>query len=192
MTDLANREDFLLYVKGKELHFEPKPTEAGDHYVILWDAPNDDRGHAVSNTVDLNFSRALTIAKGVTVEVRSWSDKQKAGFTASYPKASKGIQPGQSASKTQVYKYTIAGLTPESAQKRAQALYGQIVQHTMNLTAYMPADQILSCTKTILVRGTGTAFDQVYYPESVRRTLSVGEGYRMNIRAKNKSPELEA
>ncbi|MCI4427758.1 MAG: hypothetical protein JHC40_01180 [Burkholderiales bacterium] len=192
LTFLANVEDFVLYVKGQELHFEPRPGEQTDHYVIAWDGQNADRGYPVANLVSLQFSRALTIAKGVTVEVHSWNAKQKKGFTASWPKAAKAVQPGQAAAKTQVYRYTIAGLTQDKALQRAQSIYRQIIAHEMRLTGYLPADNVLDCTKTLLVRGTGTAFDQVYFPESVMRSMSLNEGYRMNIRAKNTGPELEA
>ncbi len=192
LTTLADDENYLLYVRGKELHFEPKPSESDSHYIIQWNAQNDDRGFAISNTIDLQFLRSLTIAKGVIVEVRSWNSKQKNGFSAFYPKAARAAPPDQSTGKTQLYKYKISGLTPEAAQQRAQALYSQIVQHEVRLTAYLPGDQLLDSTKTILVRGTNSKFDQVYFLESVRRTMSVHEGYRMNIRAKNKRPETEA
>lgn len=192
LTFLANVEDFVLYVKGQELHFEPRPSEQTDHYVIAWDGPNADRGYSVANVVDLRFSRALTIAKGITVEVHSWNIKQKKGFTASWPKAAKAVKPGQSGAETQIYRYTIPGLTQDKALQRAQSIYRQIIAHEMRLTGYLPADNVLDCAKTLLVRGTGTAFDQVYYPESVMRSMSLNEGYRMNIRAKNTGPELEA
>lgn len=145
----------------------------------------------MSNTIDLQFSRALTISQGVTVVVHSWNNKQKNRFTAFYPRATRGIQPGQIGSKTQLYTYTIPELTQESAQREAESRYRRIIQHQVSLTAYLPADELLDCTKTILVRGTNTKLDQVYYLESVRRTMSVHEGYRMNIRARNKAPETE-
>ena len=91
LTFLANVEDFALYVKGKELHFEPRPTEQTDRYVIAWEPPSAERGSPVANVVSLQFSRALTIAKGITVEVHSWNAKQKKGFTASWPKAAKAV-----------------------------------------------------------------------------------------------------
>ena len=76
--------------------------------------------------------------------------------------------------------------------KRAQRIYDQIILHEMRLTAYLPADNILDCTKPVVVRGTSTDFDQVYYCDSVTRTMSVNEGYRMNIRGKNSTPDIEA
>ena len=192
LTFLAGLEDFDLYVQGQKLYFQQKSPEKTDQYAIAWDPPNPDRNYPYSNAIDLDFSRSLTIAKGVSVEVHSWNAKQKNGFSAVWPKNSKGIQPGQSASKTQVYRYTIAGLTQDAALKRAQRIYDQIILHEMRLTAYLPADNILDCTKPVVVRGTSTDFDQVYYCDSVTRTMSVNEGYRMNIRGKNSTPDIEA
>jgi hypothetical protein len=40
---------------------------------------------------------------------------------------------------------------------------------------------------TIRLVGTGTDWDQLYYPDTVTRRLSVQDGYRMDVRAKNHS-----
>jgi len=193
LTQLANVEDFVLYVKGRELHFEPRPAQQADHYAIDWAAASAERGHPVANACAVQFSRNLTIAKGVAVEVRSWNAEHKKAFKASWPKEVKAAQPGQSAARAQLYRYAIAGLTQDKALQRAQSIYRQIVAHEMHLTASLPADNVLDSGKTLLMRGTGTAFDQLYYPESVTRSMSIGDGYRMSIRAKNTAgPQAEA
>ncbi len=189
LTRLAAAEDYTVYVRGHELHFEPSNTTAGD-YPIVWTPPTATQ----SKQADLNslkFTRDLTIVKGVSVEVRSWNAKQKKSFTQSWPKAPKAVKPGGSESP-QVYRYTIAGLTPDQAQKRAQNLYAQIAAHMVKLEAELPGDALLNCNKTVTVQGTGTTFDQVYYPDSVKRSLSVSEGYRMTFSAKNQSDSVEA
>ena len=122
--------------------------------------------------------------------MHSWNAKQKKGFTASFPKNAKAVQVGQAVAQTQVYKYTIAGLTPDKAQQRAQSIYKQIIAHEMRLTGYLPADSVLNCTQTLQVKGTGTNWDQIYYPESVKRSMSYGAGYRMEVNAKNTSSDL--
>jgi phage protein D len=188
---LATMEGFLVYVKGKNLFFGKQKTEK-DVYLLNWDKPNEDRAYTISNAVTLNFSRALHISKGVTVEVHSWNSKQKTGFSAYFPKTSKGIRPGQAVPRTQNYRYTVPNLTQEQAIQKAQVLYRQIIAHEMSMTAYLPADSILNCEMILRVQGTDSSFDQDYYPESVMRSMSIGEGYRMNIRAKNTSPELAA
>jgi phage protein D len=192
LVKLAEYEGFDVFVAGDEFHFQPKPKEGGDHYAVVWVPADDSAAHPNLNTTTLSLSRSLTIAKGVTVEVRSWNAKQKKAFTASWPKAAKPTKPGQSNNKTQTYRFTVAGLTQDQADKRAQQLYAQIVQHMVSLTADLPGDSILDCDKTIQVRGTGTAFDQIYFPDSVRRSMSFEEGYRMTVSAKNISQDIEA
>ncbi len=189
---LADIEGFQVYVRGQELHFEPKPDSAADPYVIEWTAPNSESWHPASNAITLSFSRALTVARGVTVEVHSWNAKKKKGFSAFWPTSSKGAAPGQSSAKAQVHRFTFAGLTQDKAIQRAKALYEQIIAHEMNLTAYLPGDSLLTCETPVQVRGTGSQFDQLYYPDNVSRTLSADEGYRMNVRAKSAHPDLES
>lgn len=191
LSYLANVEGYDLFVKGKSLYFNPRATESKDNYVLEWKEPDKNQLFPVANLVDFQLSRNLTISPGIVVEVRSWNPKAKKAFSAFWPKHAKTTKPGQSTSQNQIYRYTVPGLTQDTAQQRAQSIYRTIVDHEMKLTAYMPADNLLQVGKTILVRGTGTDFDQVYYPESIVRTLSVDEGYRMDITAKNTSPDLE-
>ncbi|WP_157128305.1 hypothetical protein [Cupriavidus sp. USMAA2-4] len=41
----------------------------------------------------------------------------------------------------------------------------------------------------ILVEGTNTKFDQIYYPVSITRQMSVTAGYAMRVEAKNHNPD---
>lgn len=191
LSYLANVEGFDLYVSGNTLYFTQRAARPTNHYLIQWTPPDQNMDYARSNIIDLQFSRNLTIAKGISVEVRSWNAKAKKGFSAFWPKQGKTTLPGQSTSPTQRYRYTVPGLTQEAAQQRAQAMYEHIISHEMHLTAGMPADNLLTVAQAVRVQGTQTDFDQVYYPESITRTLSVTDGYRMNITAKNTSPDLE-
>ncbi len=191
LSYLANAEGFDLYVKGNTLYFTQRPPLSPDHYCIQWTPPDAHQGYAAANIIDLQFSRNLTIAQGISVEVRSWNSKAKKGFSAFWPRQGKTTRPGQASAQTQRYRYTVPGLSQEAAQQRAQQLYQHIVSHEMALSASLPADNLLSVAQTILVQGTQTDFDQVYYPETITRVLSVDEGYRMSITAKNTSPDLE-
>ncbi len=192
LTKLADFEGFDVFVSGDELHFQPKPTGSGSRYALVWTPPTDDTAHPNLNATTINLSRSLTIAKGVTVTVRSWNAKQKKAFTATWPRSAKPVRPGQSDAKNLAYNFTVPGLTQDQASLRAQRLYNQIVAHMVKMSADLPGDGILDCTKTIDIRGTGTTFDQVYYPDSVKRSMSLSEGYRMSVTAKNISSEIEA
>ena len=192
LTWLAHEESFSVYVKGHSLYFVPKVDPSAEPYVLQWLPPVVSRGYSVFNGTQLSFSRDLTVAKGIVVVVRSWNAKNKKAFTVTYPtNKAKGIAVGGSSPVAQIYSYTIAGLTPEKALQRAQAIHKERTAHEVNLTASLPADNILQTNNLILVSGTNTAFDQVYYPDSIRRTMSMSEGYMMSISAKNHSPANE-
>lgn len=185
---LAQYEDFDVFVTGKELHFQPKPTAAA-RYAIRWK-----RGDAVpqANVTSMRFERSLTIAKGVVVTVRSWHLPSGKAFEASWPKSVKATKPGESgAAAPLVYHYTIAGKTQDQALQEARRRYDMIVRHLMKISADLPADGVLDCSMVLSVTGTGTAWDQDYYPDAVTRSLSVDEGYRMSVTAKNVTPDIE-
>lgn len=191
LTWLAHKEQFVIFVKGKELHFEPLPKETDEPYLLRWDAPNDERGHPVFNGKAVSFTRSLTLAKGVSVTVKSWNQKQKKGFTVTYPNKAKGAQPGKAgiANDGQVYSYVVPNKTQEEALQIAQAKHREITKHEVKLSATMPADNLLAVTHIIRVDGTKTAFDQIYYPDNIVRRMDIHEGYSMSINAKNHSPD---
>jgi phage protein D len=193
LTWLAHEEQFMVYVKGRELHFEPKPSPDDDPYVLQWEQPTEDRGHPVFNGKTIAFSRNLTLANDVIVKVMSWNAKNKKGFTktaqATHNKNTVLKGAAQPIGEAQTYSYTIPGLTPEQALQRAQALLKEITAHEVKFSATLPADNLLGVTNIIQIIGTGTAFDQIYYPDSIVRHMSIGEGYTMSINAKNHSPE---
>ncbi|MGT2505666.1 hypothetical protein [Cupriavidus basilensis] len=189
LSYLAAQEGFNVYVKGQALHFEPRPTEAADAYELRWEV--DEAGNPTANVRDLKLSRSLTVAKGVTVVVRSWNAKQSKGFTAYYPSKGKTTQPGKASpfGNQQIYPITRGGLTQDGATQLAQKTHAEITQHEMKLTAVLPGDNVMTSTALVRLTGTGTAFDQDYYVESVRRSMSVNGGYGMSVAAKNHNPE---
>lgn len=194
LSRLADVEDYRVYVTGRELHFEPRDTSNAPIYDIIWQAPGNEHAFPVSNTVGLRFTRSLTIVKGLKVEIRTWNAKHKRAYTVGWPRASVAQKPGStgpSKADETVYRYTIAGLTPDEAIKRAKSIYEQIAANAMEVTADLPGDGVITIGSGLRVSGTGTAWDQTYFPTSIKRSMSVDEGYRMTITAKNLSPELE-
>ena len=82
-----------------------------------------------------------------------------------------------------------AGSTAVRCQQYAQARYREIIAHEMRMRARLPADNLLQAKSVIKVQGTGTAFDQTYYPMSITRMMSMDEGYTMLVDAKNRNPD---
>ena len=175
---LAGLEGFVVYVSGRDLHFEPAPDAGSDPYVIQWQQV--DGGRFDANALHLGFTRNMALSKGIKVVVESFN--QRTGkVSKSYPKAAR--------KDAQVYTRRFANLNNEQALQKAQAIYQEIIAHEIRLEALLPADNLLQRTSIIRVQGMGLAYDQLYYPESITRTMSMDEGYRMKIHAKNHSPE---
>lgn len=192
LCELARFEDFDVFVVGEELHFQPKPSDIGERYVIQW--ANQD-GIDRANVTEMRFNRSLTIASGVIVTVKSWNAKQKKAISVSWPKNVGITKPGKSGAGTPLqYHFNHPGLDEAQAAQYARRKYDEITRHMLAMSADMPGDDLLDCQRIVAVRGTGTCWDQDFYPDSVKRSMSAtpDEGYRMSVTAKNISQEYEA
>jgi len=195
LCTLAAMEDYRVYVSGENLYFQPKGDDSrADNYVIRYVKPGTLAYPQANVSDDLQFSRAMTITKGVTVEVLSWHSrfKKQVQFVASYPKTTKSTTPGNSTSKTpQVYRLIRNGLTPAQAYALAQKVYQDIVKHEMKVSGSLAGDNLLTPQTLLRIEGTQSAFDQLYWCDAVRRSFSLDSGYTMSFTAKNNSPALE-
>lgn len=193
LTTLAGIENYQTYIDGENLVFEPVPDPAkADNYVIRWQPPGVLAYPQCNVSEDLEFERALTISKGVTVEVMSWNVKRKnKQFTASYPKYAKSTTPGSAVPKTQIYRVIRNGLTPDAAYTLAQKIYNTIVAHEMKFSGSTAGDNLLTPQTLVRIEGTQSLFDQLYWCDSVRRTFNVNDGYTMFMTGKNHSPVLD-
>lgn len=186
LTYLAGREGFDVWVTGETLHFQPAPVLTAPPYVLLWSQPGD--GTFASNATDIKLSRSQTLARDVVVEVRSWNQKQQAAFTvtAKRSQAKKGQRRG---GRSQLYSFVRPNLSRDQAQQFAESKAEEITRHERLLSASLPGDNTLTTRVPVRLAGTGTDFDQLYYPDRVTRRLSFTEGYRMDLSAKNHSTQ---
>jgi hypothetical protein len=192
---LARQQKFVCFMTGagsnQSLYFGPDPLPDSNPYAIQW-TPPDENGFPNSNALSIDFSRSQTVSRGITVTVSSASLTYGKTVTASYPSAPRAIQPGKATpfGNVQPYPYAVEdGLTPQECEQRAEALYHQIIAHEMKLEARLPGDNLLTTRRMLKVSGTGTAFDQLYFPRLVTRSMSKDEGYVMTVTAQNQSPE---
>lgn len=189
LSYLATNEEFVVYVRGQELHFEPRPDPTkATPYLLRWKAPTAADPVAALNGQSLRFQHDLTVAKGVVVWVQAMNSKTGKPMTVAYPvNKAKGTKPGQSSPHSQVYTVRMRKkpMTPEEALRKAQEVHRTITQHEMKLQWELPADGVLSVTNVIQASGTGSAFDQTYYPDTITRHMSAESGYTMNVSAKN-------
>ncbi len=191
---LANIEGFKVWVRGQSLYFQaPLDPAKTMPYPIVYVPPGTTAG-AKANFEAARFTRALTISRGIQVKIRSWNKSYAKGFTVAYPSNVKTIRVGSSAvgAGAQIYSRTVPNLTQDQALQYAQKWYQQIVAHEMKLEGVaLPGDNDLDIPSMLSLTGTGTKFDQAYYTDNIRRTLSFEGGYDMIIGAKNHSPDSE-
>jgi len=191
MAYLARQEAYELYVSGKQVFFQPNSIDEADPYDIVWQPPNDVVGNPVANVIDLKFSRSLTVAKGITVTARSPNRKTGRPTVQSYPSNPKAIQAGKASpfGSVQTYYFNMAAdHTPTEVESFAKAMYDAIVSHEMKMHARLPADS-LSARRAVRVQGTGSRWDQTYFPRLITREMSLDFGYEMTIDAQNVSPD---
>ncbi len=184
LTWLAQQEGFVVFVRGQNIYFQPKPNPATDAYVIEWQQTGQS-GIPQANVAAISFSRNLTLTRDVTVQVQSWTYDYP---TKPYVKTATAKHNEGSPGEPQTYNYVIPNLTPDQAAQRAQAYLDELTAHEVKMSASLPADNLLDVTSIIEVTGTGSDFDQLYYPEEIVRRMSLEEGYVMEVSAKNSSP----
>jgi phage protein D len=188
---LAQKEGFLVFVRGTNLYFQPKPLTSPNPYVLQ--ATTLENGQLASfNGTTLTLSRNLNYAKDVIVKIKSWNAKTghvEVTLKAAKNKISQVNATAQTIGQPQVYSYTIPGLSKEQALNQARQLIEDITQHERLLQFTGPADNKLRKDSVIQLQGVSTSADQSYYPDSISRTISSsGQTYFMQVRAKNHSP----
>ncbi|MDR9060126.1 hypothetical protein FEP39_05479 [Burkholderia multivorans] len=192
---LADKEGFQVWVRGQSLYFKPAPDPKKTvPYELTWAPAQDGNGIPKANFEHFRMKRALTVSRGIQVVIRSRNVRTKKTITVSYPpQRPKTIRVGKSTigEGAQVYTKNIPGLDRAAALQRAQAWYQQLIAHEMNIEATMPGDNTLDTTSIIKLSGTGTAFDQLYYPDSIARAFNLAGGYEMTVHAKNHAPDSQ-
>lgn len=181
LTFLAQREAFDVYVKGIELHFQPETPPTAEPWGVHWNA--DD---TVSDVMDLQLDRSLTLAKDVIVQVRSWQSSKGKGFTKSAPAVSQTVKTGSA----QRFTFTFPNLTPDQAQDRANKLREEITRHERNIRFTIPGELALSPRDTLQLVGCG-GWDQTYFASNIVRRIDVESGFTETVSAKNHSPESQ-
>ncbi len=181
---LAQQEGFDCWVSGTTLYFQPPPVSTAPPYLLLWSQPGD--GTYASNAADIRLKRSETLARDLDVAVRSWNQKQQRAFTVHAKRT--GAYSARSGN-AQLYTFNRPNLSQAQAQALANNILYDLTRHEMVLTASLPGDNALVTRAMVKLVGTGTSWDQSYYPDSVTRRLSMAEGYRMELRAKNHATE---
>lgn len=177
---LARREDYDAFVTGSELCFQPSAPVATVDLVLH---PAD--------TMELKLERALTLARDITVTVRSWNSLRQMAFTECVGSSINGTSPNGSSGNTGSAKQYVVirpNLTPDRALELAQQHLSELSRHERIIEFAMPAELTLTPRSKILLDGTGTDFDQAYYIESIERVFRPQTGFLQRVRASSSSP----
>lgn len=175
---LARHEEFDVFVQGTTLFFQPAQRQM-DAYVLR-----------SQDTLDLTLQRSLMFAKDVQVIVKSWNSRLKTAISETASAGGAIASGGSQSTGASIQKYTIVqpNLTPDEALRLAQRRIAELIRHERVLQAILPGELSLTPRSQILLTGTGTDFDQVYFVESIERSLDVRSGFRQRLRATNTSP----
>lgn len=199
MVSLAQFEDFDLFVQGETVYFRPATTETGPPFVVRWQPPNiADRisyGRE-SNVIDLRLARALTLAKDIEVQVKSWNSRTGTSFirtaraigAKSAAAARAAVQVGTA---TQRFVFVRPNLTQAEAQRYANHQLRVISEFERLVSFKMPGDLRLTTRTKIRMEGTGSDWDQDYWPDSISLNLTFDGGLTMAVSAKNRDARSE-
>jgi hypothetical protein len=76
-----------------------------------------------------------------------------------------------------VYQFHVAGLTPDQAQKRAEAIAQNIARHELIADIAVEGNAAITPQTVLSFRGLGHGFDtQAFYPQRVRHIFQVPQG----------------
>jgi phage protein D len=186
LTFLAEQEGFDLWVSGQTLNFQPPVPLTADPYVLSWS--DQGQGSRLANFEDLKLHRSQSLAKDIIVKVISWNQVQEGNVTAQ-AKRSQANKSQRVGGQAQIYTFYEPNLNQQQAQKWANAKAEDITRHERVIAGKLPGDSLLTNRSLMQLVGTGTDWDQVYFVDSVTRRMSFKDGYSMEFRAKNHSPQ---
>jgi phage protein D len=184
LIGLAGRESFDVWVTGDTLHFRPPPGGVATIGAVLRPVATF---LGLATVSDLRLERSLTLAGDIEVVVKSWSSRLARGFVQT-ARASRGSKAG--GGRPQRYVYILPDLTPDAASQIAQQRLRELTRHERVVVADMPGDVTLDPRAMVRVEGTGSAFDQDYFIDTIERSLDA-RGFHQTVRARNISPGVE-
>ncbi len=166
LAALAEIEGFDLFVQGNTLHFRP-----GDAAPAL--------PLAISEAGSVRLERALTLAGGIEVVVRSWHAERQESCEETVRR------PGD---RPRRYVYVVPNLTAAEAAVLAQRRLAAIGRHERMVSLEMPGELDIHPRGRIRLGGSGTGFDQVYWVDRVERRIG-RHGFRQTVQGRNGNAE---
>jgi hypothetical protein len=185
---LALRANCFVYLDLDTLHVRPDDFDPG-----IWEVtmdPPDDKPPVVilnpSNTTKIVFERDLNIARNTSVIVRSWDAQGKGAYIGTDKQSKdKGL-------KSHTIQHIQAGIqSNEDADNRAEVIYNEAIRHEKKIHWSEPGDLLLTVLQRVSVVPSGaTEWNQLYYLESIDRTMDWKTGFTMKCIGTNADPLL--
>lgn len=170
---LAQTEQCECWVSGETLFFRPRGMSSTS--VLDLDLFAMRAGVATAAPLThLRFDRRVGLARGVGVSVSSWSSRQRAAVTATYPSDT-----GTNAATNFVF--VAPNLPDDVALKRAQALYTDIVRHRQVMTATMPGSLSPMPRDNVVLTGSAGGFDGLYVVDNVSWRIDARSGFTQSF-----------
>jgi hypothetical protein len=132
------------------------------------------------------MERVLSLAGNIEVVVQSWNHWQQRSTTTTAANPATGSASDVNIPAAQ-YRLMRPNLTPSDADSLAQRQLQQISYHEKVIEFQRPGELLVSPRDVIVLDGTGTAFDQSYYIETIERRISEVSGFIERVRAKGGS-----
>jgi phage protein D len=176
---LALAEGFELMVTGTTLVFSPPVASL---VPIVWQASPGN-----SDLLDLQLERSLSLARDIAVTVQSWNAKQARMITQTVRASASGATSSSATPGLHTTNYVLVrpNMTPDQAQALAVQTLADLSRHERVALATMPGELVLAPGSSVLLTGTGTAFDQLYVVDEIQRRVSARDGFTQTVRAVN-------
>jgi phage protein D len=176
---LALAEGFELMVTGTTLIFGPPVASL---VPVVWQA-----SPGLSDLLDLRLERSLSLARDIAVTVQSWNAKQARMITQTVRASASGTTSSSATPGLSTTNYVLVrpNMTPDQAQSLATQTLADLSRHECVAQATMPGELLLTPGSSVLLTGTGTAFDQLYVVDEIQRRVSARDGFTQTVRAVN-------
>lgn len=165
LVQLAEVEDFDVWVEGETLNFVPPSSDTASIQVTPADC------------VSLHLDRCLALCSSLSVMVKSWDCRSlnAVAQTASL---------GSTAPETPSYIIVRPNLTATAAAALASRTLNEMTLGARVITLEMPGDLTTQPRQSLSLVSTGTDFDGVYSITSVERRLSFERGFTQLVEAR--------
>jgi hypothetical protein len=172
---LARRENYIVRVKGNELHFGPYGTVVGDAAPVPYTWGSD--------VEEINIERSPHAARNLVVTVLTYDRNSKKLIKEVAKSSTQAAQRiAQQIDRRAKYSltYTIPGLTRQQAQNRAQQILDEYSRKQVIGRIVAAGNTALSVDRQIQIGGLGKGLDGSYYVNRVVHSFDLSRGYSID------------